>query len=100
MYQVPFHITHVGCLELLISTSIHLVLSRTSLQHVSILWKMTLNLPISDVTFHYRMLHYIEDFLNWIQVRRVPVSYTHLDVYKRQDLHCLLQFYLAQCNFQ
>ena len=70
-YQVPIHITHVGCLEPLISTSIHLILLEISLLHESIHFRMILSLPICDVAFHYWVLNYIEDFLDRIHMRRI-----------------------------
>ena len=71
MYQVPCRITQGVSLKLLISTSIHLILLEISLLHVSIHFRMILSLPICDIAFHDWMFHYIKDFLNWIQVRRI-----------------------------
>jgi len=71
MCQAPYHITQGVSLETLTSISIHLILLGISWQHVSILFRMTLSLPIGDIAFHDWMLDYIEDFLNWIHVGRI-----------------------------
>ena len=35
-----------------------------------------------------------------LEQKRIPVSYTHLDVYKRQVVHSMVDYYLALLIWQ